>query len=244
MQVPDYAILLVISTLMFVSGGLAMLLTYATSSAQLAVEEKRRFAFLIGGYLFLWAAAAQAIAYTNVLVPRAEQTFPLLGVLVLGGTISGIVLLSVSRHATAVLQAIPLHWLATIQVYRIIGLVFLLLYADGLLSGYFALSTGWGDIFVGVTAPIVGYLLWRDVARFWAIGLAWCIIGIGDLLLVLYKAINSAPGPFQTTSFDLPTVIVGYYPFPLVPLLIVPISIILHVQLIRRLVSRSVPVTQ
>lgn len=239
MTVPDYAVLLIFGTVIFLSSGVSVLITYGLSAAALPDAEKRRFARRIGLYFLIWISLALALAYSNVLVPRDDQVFPILGALILGSTILGSVLLFTSQNAKAVLDAIPVHWLATIQIYRIIGTVFLLLHADGLLSAYFALSTGWGDIFIGVTAPIVGYLLWKDAARFRSIGLAWCVVGIGDLLLVLYKAINSAPGPLQSTAFDTPTVIVGYFPFPLVALLVVPISIILHAQMIRKLLGHS-----
>lgn len=130
-------------------------------------------------YVALWVLLAFTVAYSNILIPRSGQSFPLL-----------------------------------------------------------AVSTGWGDIFVGVTAPIVGYMLWRDSQRFRLFEIVWCVAGITDSIPVLYKAVNSAPGPMQTTAFDLPTIIIGYIPFPIVPLLVVPISLILHIQMIRKLLDR------
>ncbi len=239
MAVPDYATLLIISTVIFVSSGVSVMVTHALHHADAPSPDKRRFAVRMSAYALIWVGLALALAYSNVLVPRAEQTFPLFGALIVGSTILGGVLLLRSKVARAALSAIPVHWLATIQIYRIIGLVFLLLEADGLLSPYFALSTGWGDIAIGVTAPIVGYLLWRDAGRFRAIGVAWCVLGILDLVLVLYKALRSAPGALQATSFDLPTVIVGYFPFPIVPLLIVPVSLILHGVMLWKLAEQT-----
>jgi hypothetical protein len=67
----------------------------------------------------------------------------------------------------------------------------------------------------------------------------WCVTGILDLLLVLFKALNSAPGPQQTTAFELPTVIIGYFPFSIIPLFVVPFSLILHGLLIRRLMDKG-----
>ena len=44
----------------------------------------------------------------------------------------------------------------SIQVYRALGLIFLVLYAEGRLPGAFALPAGCGDVLVGLLAPIVG----------------------------------------------------------------------------------------
>lgn len=239
MTVPDYATFFILLMSIFVTASLTALVVNGLWRAQLDAQAARKFAFRISAYGIIWVTAVLCIAYTNILVPRQDQNLPLLAVFIFGPTFLGTILLFKSKSADAVLRATPAHLLATIQIYRIIGVVFLLLQADGLLPAYFANSTAWGDILVGVTAPVVGYLLWKDAKAFRLVGLAWCVVGIGDLLLVLYKAINSAPGPLQTTSFDLPTVIVGYFPFPVIPLLIVPISLILHVLLIRKLIRTA-----
>lgn len=236
MIVPQYAILIIIATLLFMAVALSIIATIGIVSADLSSGQKRRFAARLAAYMLVWVALALAISYTNILVPRTEQWFPLLGVLILGATVLGLLLVFKSPSVIAAIKAIPIGWLAAVQVYRTIGIVFLLLQADRLLPAYFASSTGWGDIFVGVTAPIVGYLLWKDLQRYRYVGLLWCVIGVFDLLMVLYKAINSAPGPMQTTAFDLPTVIIGYFPLSLIPLLVVPISLILHGMLMVRLV--------
>jgi len=237
--VPQYTILIVIVTALFMAVSLSAIATYGIISADLPLGQRKRFAARLAAYMFVWVVLVLAISYTNVVVPKVEQTFPLLGVLILGATVLGGVLLYRSPTAMAALDTIPIAWLASIQIYRIIGIVFLFLQADGLLPAYFASTTGWGDIFVGVTAPIVGYLLWKNARRFRYLGQLWCAIGIGDLFLVLYKAVNSAPGPLQTTAFDLPTVIIGYFPLSIVPLLVVPISLILHALLVLRLTRQA-----
>jgi hypothetical protein len=47
-----------------------------------------------------------------------------------------------SAVLTAALDAAPLSWLVGIQVYRVLGLVFLLAWSRGFLPGYFALPAG------------------------------------------------------------------------------------------------------
>jgi len=239
MTVPDYAVLLIIGVIIFVMLTVSTLFTYALIKADISATKRKNVALTISIYVSIWISLALGVAYSNILVPRADQEFPLLGVLILGAAILGNLLFIRSKTLSLVLDATPLHWLAAIQIYRVIGVVFLLLEADGFLSPYFARSTGWGDIAIGVTAPIVGFILWKDARKYFAVGLIWCGAGIADLLLVLFKAINSAPGPFQTTAFDVPTVIIGYFPFSLIPLIVVPISLILHVQMVRKILKRK-----
>lgn len=238
MTVPDYAVLLIFCTVIFMALTLSALFTHALSVANLSTSERKRTGWSILSFVTIWVIFALGLAYSNVLVPREDQWFPLLGALIVGITILSIALLLRSRRFKAVLDATPLHWLVAVQTYRVIGLVFLLLQTDGLLSSYFATSTGWGDIAVGVTAPIVGFLMWKEPGRFFWVALTWSVAGIADLLFVLYKAVQSAPGPLQTTAFDTPTVIVGYFPFPLIPLIVVPMSLILHALVIRKLLSQ------
>ena len=239
MLIPDYVILLIICTVVFLVGSVSVLLTFALIKADLTPNQRQRYAMQVSLFALVWFALVAGISYSNALVPREDFSFPLLGVLIVGSAVLGNILLTRSITFNAALDAMPVHWLAVIQIYRVIGVIFLLLHADGLLSAYFALSTGWGDIAVGVTAPVVGFLLWKDAAKYRIAGYLWCAAGIGDLLFVLYRAINSAPGPLQTTAFDIPTVIIGYFPFPLIPLLVVPISLILHFQMIRKLVKEA-----
>lgn len=237
MSLPDYAILLILMTVIFMASSLSVLIAAAVGKATLDTPNRQRFAVTLSFYMSVWVLIALALSYANILVPQPDHSFPWLGLMIIGPLLLALFLLSKSEVFSAVLDATPLHWLAAIQVYRVIGALFLLLHADGMLSAYFALSTGWGDIAIGVTAPLLGYLLWLDASRYFALGLVWCGAGIFDLFYVLYKAVRSAPGPLQTTAFDLPTVIIGYFPFTLIPLLVVPISIILHIQMIRKIVK-------
>ena len=233
---PPYVTLVVLATCLFVISSLSIMITHGLNKTNVSPDQKRGFALKFAVYIAVWLSFVLGLSYTNIFVPNIDQTFPILGVSILGPTIMGIALLLRSETADQVLRSLPIHLFATIQVYRIVGIVFLMMQSDGLLSAYFATSTGWGDILIGVTAPIVGYLLWNDAYRYKFVGLTWCVAGVSDLFFVLYKAITSAPGPLQSASFDLPTVAIGYFPFPLIPLLVVPVSLILHAQLIRKLV--------
>ena len=68
--------------------------------------------------------------------------------------------------------AIVLHWLIAVGI-------FLVLYAYGMLPGVFALPAGWGDLLIGITAPVVALNL--ATPKYRSSFLAWQFLGIADL---------------------------------------------------------------
>ena len=57
----------------------------------------------------------------------------------------------------------PQSWVVGVQFYRVLGVIFLLLNAQGRLPSLFALPAGAGDIAVGLLAPIVALAYARGV---------------------------------------------------------------------------------
>ncbi|MEO0344345.1 MAG: hypothetical protein AAF198_13005 [Pseudomonadota bacterium] len=237
MNVPDYAVLLVQITAFFLVASVSALTTYGTLNSKFSNAREPYIAWSIGLFSLAWLVIVLVTSYSNVLVPQMDDVVPYLGVFIAGSTILVAALVLYIPNMRQIMNSVPISWFAGIQIYRVIGAVFLLLEADGLLSKYFAVTTAWGDIFVGLTAPIVAVLLHRDLYKYLWVGILWSLIGIGDLILVLFKAIQSAPGPRQTTAFDIPTEVVTYFPFSILPMLIVPVSIILHLILIQKLLA-------
>jgi len=92
------------------------------------------------------------------------------------------------------------------------------------------------DILAGITAPIIGFLYLRQ----W-IGkkglLAWNIVGLCLVLFILFNGILSAELPFQQFGFEQPNRAINYFPFILLPAIIVPIVIWTHLTDIIKLVK-------
>lgn len=238
MQIPNYATAFIILTCIFMAAALSLIMSYGALQAKTNAVDIRKFITKFIVYIIAWVAIVMVLSYTEFLDLRTERG-RLLGPFILGSTLLANISLGRSKVFGSILDAIPTGWLATIQIYRIIGLVFLLMLADGLLSSYLAFSTGWGDIFIGITAPITGYFLLKNPTKYAYIGLVWCIAGFSDLILVLFKALTSAPGELQIAAFELPTIIIGIFPFPIIPFLVVPISLTLHIQLIRKIMRQK-----
>ena len=84
------------------------------------------------------------------------------------------------------------------------------------------------DIVIGITAPIVGYLyLKKRISKIKLI--AWNIIGIFFVCFILINGILSSELPFQQFAFDQPNRAVNFFPFTLLPAVIIPIVIWTHI---------------
>lgn len=123
----------------------------------------------------------------------------------------------------------------TVQFYRVLGLIFLVLYAEERLPGAFALPAGCGDVLVGLLAPIVSIAF----ARQWrgSIGLvrAWNLLGIADLVVAVATGFLSSPSPFQMLAFDRPNELINAFPLAMIPVFLVPLSILLHLASLKKL---------
>ena len=135
-------------------------------------------------------------------------------------------------------DSIPIHWLIGIQIFRVMGIGFLSFYALGLIPGVFAIPTGWGDVFIGVTAVPVAILFWAKSAS-WRIvkklAIWWNYLGIADLALALTLGMATFPRPIQTLPTTPDNQLISLFPLVMVPLFAVPLSLLLHLFTLRAL---------
>jgi hypothetical protein len=193
---------------------------------------------LLGGWLALGAALGAAGVYRG----RTGSALPalLLAIDVVLPIAIGLTIVATSKTARDILAATPPHLLIGIQVYRVFGLIFLVLLAQGRVPGPFANPAGWGDLLVGVTAPIVASLYRADAARWRGLAVLWNVFGLADLALAITMGVLTAPGGLQRLAFDTPNSLVATFPLVLVPTVAVPISILLHLLSLKRLKTESV----
>lgn len=137
-----------------------------------------------------------------------------------------------------ILDRVPQHWLIGIQLYRTFGIVFLWLYGKDLLPGQFAVPAGYGDLFVGLTAPLVAYVYFKQTAGARSFAITWNLFGILDLIVAVGMGVLSAPGPFQHFFTEPSTERLTLFPLVLVPTFAVPLSVLLHLVSLRRLLGR------
>jgi hypothetical protein len=185
----------------------------------------------------LWFAAALALSYAGAF--RGTLTrLPTIEFGIFIPIVVGVVWLWRSATAKRLLDAVPQSWLVGLQFYRVLGAIFLVMYAQGRIPAAFALPAGAGDVAVGLLAPIVAIAYARGVAgRAFLVG-GWNLLGLLDLANAITIGFLTSPSPLQVLSLDAPNQLISAYPLVLVPVFGVPLAVILHVASLIKL-SRS-----
>jgi hypothetical protein len=209
--------------------------------------ERRPSILVIGGAVIVgWFALAIVLARAGLWETQPDDAFPPppnIAFAIAVPTILGSLLVR-SQTFMRWISHVPLHVLVGVQLYRVLGGLFLIAYAQGDMPGEFALPAGIGDILVGLGAVIVAVvLLKRGERRARSLVLAWCAFGILDLVVAVATGFLSAPSPIQQLAIDNPNAAIVSYPFVLIPTFLVPVSIILHVYVIARLRTVAAPRT-
>ena len=83
------------------------------------------------------------------------------------------------------------------------------------------------DILIGITAPLVGYLHYQQKLAN-SLLIAWNVVGLFLVSFILVNGVLSAELPFQQFALDQPNVALKYFPFVLLPALIVPLVLYTH----------------
>jgi hypothetical protein len=131
--------------------------------------------------------------------------------------------------------AVPQAWIVSVQVYRALGVIFLILYASGKLPGLFAWPVGIGDILVGGLAPLVALAYARQPRENGGLIAAWNVFGILDLAIVVTTGFFTSPSLLQPFAAQPPNELIDAFPLMLVPVFLVPVSILLHLASLAKL---------
>src|ERR1051326_2526687 len=170
-----------------------------------------------GRIITIWVLLAIAVRLTPL--PR-HIPVPYPQYFIAGGTLLYFFALVLSAGARRWTRGLELHSLTLFHIWRILpGITFLILHQRRMLAGAFANPAGWGDIIVGITAPIVaGIFLERR-----AVLLVWHLGAMLDLCL----AVAIAAGFGQS----LPTWLepLRHFPLSLLPLVLVPLTLQAHI---------------
>jgi hypothetical protein len=122
--------------------------------------------------------------------------------------------------------SLDLRILTVAQTWRVGGIVFLLLYQQGALPGVFALPAGWGDVAIGITAPIVAWF-WKPPFPYKAF-VIWNVLGAVDLATAVTLGVLASATPVGVLAGDVTTRLMGQFPLSLIPTFFVPLLLILH----------------
>jgi hypothetical protein len=190
----------------------------------------RAVAITIIGWFFLAIALASADAYRGTADRIPTIQYGILVPILIGG-----LLIWRSHRLARIIDAVPQHWLIGVQLYRTLGVIFLILYAAGKLPGAFAWPAGLGDVLVGVLAPVAAIAYRRGPRENADLVSAWNLFGLADLVVAVTAGFLTSPSAFQLFAFDLPNELISRFPLVLVPVFLVPVSALLHLASLTKL---------
>ncbi len=86
-----------------------------------------------------------------------------------------------------------------------------------------------------VLAPVVAIAYRRGPRENADLVAAWNLFGLADLAVAVTAGFLTSPSPFQLFAFDLPNELVSEFPLVLVPVFLVPVSVLLHLASLTKL---------
>lgn len=209
------------------------------ASGRAGLDPGRRVAAWVGttALLLAWQTGVMHLSEAGVFRSSPDSPGLVMAVGVVLPVLVAIAAIAASPTLSRIAEAAPLGGLVAIQAYRLLGVVFVVLWLAGLLPGVFAIPAGFGDIAVGLAAPFVGAAADNGPGR----AAWWNALGALDLVVAVSTGFLSSPGTLQLFAHDTPNLLVTAYPLALVPLYAVPVSFILHALVWHRLRSAAAP---
>lgn len=173
-----------------------------------------------------WAGLQSAVALTGFY--QTTDTLPPRFALVLLPVLAALIYGLLPGRRRALLAGVERRnsiFLHTVRIPVEIALYYLFLH--GFVPELMTFSGRNFDILAGITAPLVGWFYARRQLSDRGL-LVWNFAGLALVLFIVANGILSAELPFQQLAFEQPNRAVNYFPFILLPAVIVPLVIYTH----------------
>ncbi len=177
--------------------------------------------------ILLWSALQSVIAYSGF-YQNTKSIPPRFSLVLLPSTLFLIYGLLTKQRAY-VLEKHNIRVSIFLHFVRLpVEIVLLLLFLNNMIPELMTFEGRNFDILAGITSPIVGYLfIKRKLSN--TLIIAWNVICLGLVLFILITGVLSLETPFQQFGFEQPNKALFYFPFILLPAVIVPIVIYTHI---------------
>ncbi len=208
------------------------------------------FATLAAIFFFYKAAGAKSVLIILVVWAMIQSLLALSGfyeqwdaippriLVMVPPAIATIIFLMVSARGRKFVDSLDGRWLLLLHTVRIpVEIVLYNVLLAGLIPRSMTFEGTNLDIFSGITAPIIYYLYFvrKRIGR--TVLLLWNFVCLALLLNVVITALLSARTPLQQFAFEQPNTMIAYFPFVLLPALVVPLVLLSHLVVIRRIVT-------
>lgn len=209
---------------------IAVSLVAVCGSAALRPAGRLSLATAVGVWVGLTVAIAGSGGLARLPVLLAVFALPLAAALALA---------LFSPAARAFWLGLPLPLLIGLNLFRVGGVLFVLLAAAGRLAGPFPYSAGWGDFITGALAIPIALLAARRSANDAGLIAAWNAFGTLDLIVAVALGIASRPGsPLQLIHAGVGSTVMTSLPWALVPAVLVPFFLAVHAAIFAQLRAR------
>lgn len=195
----------------------------------------------LGAIMALWFAAAYAVGTGGVLPTGPQYPIPPIAITAVIPVVLFFAIYTLSSRFRGFVLSQNIRTLTMIQHWRIIGFVFLALYAHNVLPGLFAWPAGLGDVLVGLAAFFIVARIDRDPDFVTSTAFVrYHLLGLLDFVGAIITS-GLASGAFPAlVSGGITAAPMDVWPLNLFPSLIVPafmiiqISTLLQVRHLRR----------
>ncbi len=238
MSILDYLSVVITGTVFIIALMVLIGIIHASRLADIE-KEKRKQVFVVSILLLTtWLLTALILGQRGFFIAEDNAVFPNIALGIILPIGAGYYFIHWSSVFGRVIKFVPNHLLIGIQFYRCLGIIFLMLNAQQKLPGIFAVPAGYGDILIGIAAPVIGYMYFKGYKWSRNLSLLWNLAGIGDLIIAVTFGFLSSPGRFQLLSLDFPNDLITSFPLVIIPTFAVPMSILLHIISLKLLVRK------
>ena len=232
-EVPAYLTPFILTGMILVIATLVLGLRRALRGAAWPEPDRTKVIWSVSALLIAWFVVAAVTSIEGFYRPSAGP--PTIQYGLLTPILIGVLAFLASPLLRRIVASVPGTWLVGVQFYRVLGVIFVVLYAGRHLPGIFALPAGVGDTLVGILAPFVAASFARSPEGSARRVRLWNVLGVADLIIAVTLGVLSSPSPLQMLAFDRPSGLVAMFPLSLIPVFAVPLSILLHFASLQKL---------
>lgn len=238
MKLPDYFTVAVLVACLFAIASFTVTSYVAARQLRSSHRAATNVSIAVTAVLGAWLAAVMAISSGELLVAKPDESVPPTAAALLVPIIVGVVLLRTPTVRGALTAPGTIPVLAVANVWRINGVLFVVLTVGGQLAGHFAWPAGLGDVAIGLAAPAVGWAIWKRPSRR-RLAFIFNALGLLDLIMAVTLGVLSAPGALRVFTSEPGTELMTLLPMCLIPAFLVPLGVLTHLALFQALRSQS-----
>jgi len=207
-------------------------------------KDKQQRIFSIASIsVLVWSVLLLILSYKGFFEDFSE--FPPKPALVILIPLPIVFIIAFSKTGTEFLKTIPPYWLVFIQTFRIaVELLLLMAFIKRMIPVQMTFEGRNFDVLTGILALPVGYLLLKRKSYAPKLAIIFNIIGLLLLVNIVVIAVLSMPTPIRYFMNEPANVIVGQFPFILLPGVLVPIAYAMNIFSLRQLLlsEKTIPI--